>query len=76
MEKKIGIKLKKLFAILTLIILLQNYGLILGNIAIAVEYEIFDFTASGNSDFIQITQDKQENNQVEETTRRRNFRRK
>ena len=76
MEKKIKINFKKIFAIFTLIVLLQNYALILGNVAIAVEHEIFDFTASGNSDYIQITQNKQENVSESETTRRRGFRRK
>lgn len=71
MEKKVKINLKKIFAIFTLIALLQNYTLILGNIAIAVEHEIFDFEVSGNSDFMQITQDKKEDNVVEESTRRR-----
>ena len=70
MEKKIKINFKKIFAIFMLIVLLQNYALILGNVAIAIEHEIFDLDVSGNSDFMQITQEKQDE-QVEETTRRR-----
>lgn len=70
MEKKIKVRIKKIFAIFMLIVLLQNYVLILGNAAIAVEHKMFDFEVSGNSDFMQITQEKQEE-QVEETTRRR-----
>lgn len=70
MEKKIKINLKKIFAIFMLIMLLQNYVLILGNVAIAIEHEIFDFDVSGNSDFMKITQEKQEE-QVQETSRRK-----
>lgn len=59
MEKKVKIGFKKIFAIFTLIILLQNYGLILGNIVMAVDNEMFDFTVSGNSDFTQIMKDRE-----------------
>lgn len=70
MEKKIKINFKKIFAIFTLIVLLQNYVLILGNVAVAVEHEIFDLDVSGNSDFMQITQENQGDEQIQETTRR------
>ena len=70
MEKKIKINFKKIFAIFTLIILLQNYAVTLGNIAIAIENKMFDFKVSGNSDFIEMIQDKKENIEVGNTTRR------
>ena len=68
MEKKIKFSFKKIFAILTLIVVLQNYGLILGNVAIAIEHEIFDLEVSGNSDFIEMTQEQEENSEITDTT--------
>ena len=76
MEKKIKINFKKIFAIFTLIILLQNYALTLGNIAIAIEHKMFDFEVSGNSDFIEMIQDKKDNNEEGNATRRRRTSRK
>lgn len=56
--------------------MLQSYGLILGNVAIAIQNQMLDLTVSGNSDFEQMINGNKENNQVNETTRTRRVRRK
>ena len=61
MYQKIKSKMKKIAMVFMCIIILQNYGFMLANIAIAIENKMFNFTSSGNSDFQEIVKDNEEN---------------
>ena len=70
MYQKIKSKMKKIAMVFMCIIILQNYGFMLANIAIAIENKMFNFTSSGNSDFQEIVKDNEENpeGEVSDTT--------